>query len=182
MSHLVCAELSQSLCTQSHKLSLFLLGKEFRADVANVLTRLGVHTLVYREIKNIPFFTGDYNGVHFVAYCVHTSSDVTAEDVRRIVGAKQKTGTTKGLLIANQDTIPTDCLLDLNKGGCEFVPVSYYGDKGWGNKMADKFDEFFPIVDTSDDGVSYCIFIGHSAGIACDIYSSSHCREKSCQL
>jgi hypothetical protein len=127
-------------------------GKEFRADVANVLTKLGVHTLVCREVKNVPFLTGDYNGIHFVAYCVHTSSDVTAEDVRRIVEAKQVTGATKGLLIANQGTIPSDCLLDLDKGGCEFVPVSYYGDEGWGNKMADKFQEFFPIVDTSDDG------------------------------
>ena len=150
--------------------------------MANVLTRLGVHALVCREVKNVPFLTGDYNSVLFVAYGVHTSSDVTAEDVRRIVEAKQVTGTTKGLLIANQDTIPSDCLLDLNKGGCEFVPVSYYGDKGWGNKIADKFDEFFPIMGTSDDGVSYLVFTGHNAGIACDIHPSFLCREKIYQI
>jgi hypothetical protein len=31
------------------------------------------------------------------------------------------------------------------------VPVSYYGDEGWGNKMAEKFQKFFPIVDQGEE-------------------------------
>ena len=125
--------------------------EEFRSDVTHALIAIGVDNVTAIETGGVPHFTAEYNGIHFVVTCVYTSSDVTLEDV---VEAKQVTGSTKGLLISNQSTIPSECLLTLEDGGCQFVPVSGYGEEGWEVRMIEKFKDVFPKVADKDSEVS----------------------------
>ena len=109
----------------------------------------------------VPHFTADYNGIHFVVTCMYTSSDVTLEDIGHVVEAKQVTGSTKGLLISNQSTIPSKCLLTLEDAGCQFVPVGGYGEKGWEDRMIDKFKDVLPKVANGDYEVGSSILTVH---------------------
>ena len=113
------------------------------------------------ETGGVPHFTVKCNGIHFVVTCVYTSSDVTLEDVGHVVEAKQVTGSTKGLLISNQPTIPSECLLTLEYAGCQFVPVGGYGEEGWEDRMIDKFKDVFQKVANDDSEVSSSILTVH---------------------
>ena len=129
--------------------------KKFRADVANTLIKMGVNSPVAVETSGIPHYSAKYNGVHFVAVCFHTSSDVTSEHVTAVTTTKQSTGASVGLLIVNQDTIPTDHLVTLNNTGCEFIPVGRYGEEGWKERMKNKIIDVLPKDDCDDNEVSY---------------------------
>ena len=139
----------------------FISVEKFRSDVARVLIRIGVDNVTAIETGGVPHFTVEYNGIHFVVTCVYTSSDVTLEDVSHVVEAKQVTGSTTGLLISNQSTIPSESLLTLEDGGCQFVPVGGYGEEGWEDRMIDKFKDVFPEVSDDDSKVSSSIMTVH---------------------
>ena len=125
--------------------STFISVEKFRSDVVDALVSIGVDYFGTVE-TGVPHFTAEYNGIHFVVTCVHTSSDVTLEDVGHVVEAKQVIGSAKGLLISNQPTIPSECLQTLEDAGCQFVPVSEYGEEGWEVRMIDKFRDVFSEV------------------------------------
>ena len=113
------------------------------------------------ETGGIPHFTAEYNGIHFVVTCVYTSSDVTHEDETRVIEAKQVIGSTTGLLISNQSTIPSECLLTLEGAGCQFVPVGGYGEEGWEDRMIEGFKDVFSEVADKDSEVSSSILTVH---------------------
>ena len=135
--------------------------EKFRSDVVDALVSIGVDYSGAVETGGVLHFTAEYNGIHFVVTCMYTSSDVTLEDVHHVVEAKQVTGSTKGLLISNQSTIPSECLLTLEDDGCQFVPVSGYGEEGWEDRMIDKFKNVFPKVANDDSEVSPSILTVH---------------------
>ena len=135
--------------------------EEFRSDVAHALIAIGVDNVPAIEAGGVPHFTAEYNGIHFVVTCVYTSSDVTDKDISLIIEAKQVTGSTKGLLISNQPTIPSESLLTLEDGGCEFVPVGGYGEEGWEDRMIDRFKDIFPKIASDDSEVSSSILTVH---------------------
>ena len=134
---------------------------KFRSDVAHALITIRVENFTAIEIGGVPHFTAKYNDVHFVVTCVYTSSDVTYKDINLIIEAKQVTGSTKGLLISNQSTIPSKCLLTLEDAGCQFVPVGGYGEEGWEDRMIDKFKCVFSEVANDDSEVSSSIMTVH---------------------
>ena len=131
--------------------------EQFKSDVANTLITVGVESVIGGETGGVPHSTAKYNGVHFVFNCVYTSSDLTLEHVGQVVEAKQVTGSTTGLLLSNQPTIPSECLLTLEDAGCQFVPVSGYGEEGWEDRMIDKVKDVFPRVANDDSEVSSSI-------------------------
>ena len=135
--------------------------EEFRSDVAHALIAIGVDNVTAIEMGGVPHFTAEYNGIHFVVTCVCPSSDVTLEDINLIIEAKQVTGSTKGLLISNQPTMPSECLLTLEDAGCQFVPVSGYGEEGWEDRMVDKFKGVFLKVTNDDSDVRSSILRVH---------------------
>ena len=133
--------------------STFTSVKKFRSDVVDALVSIGVNYCGAVETGGVPYFTAEYNSIHFVVTCVYTSSDVTLEDDTHIIEAKQVTGSTTGLLISNQPTIPSECLQTLEDAGCQFVPVGGYGEEGWEDRMIDKFKDVFPKVANDDSEV-----------------------------
>ena len=135
--------------------------EEFRSDVAHALIAIGIDNVTAVETGGVPHFTAEYNGIHFVVTCVYTSSDVTYKDINLIIEAKQVTGSTTGLLISSQSTIPSECLLTLEDAGCQFVPVSGYGEEGWEDRMIDKFKDVFPKEPDDDSEVSSSILTVH---------------------
>ena len=135
--------------------------EKFRSDVAHALIAIGVDNATAIETGGVPHFTAEFNGIHFVVICVYTSSDVTYKDINLIIEAKQATGSTTGLLISNQSTIPSECLLTLEDAGCQFIPVSGYGEEGWEDRMIDKFKDVFPKVANDDSEVSSSILTVH---------------------
>ena len=137
--------------------SAFVSAEEFRSDVANALIGIGMENVTAIETGGVPHFTAVYNGIHFVVTCVYTSSDVTYKDINFIMKAKQVAGSTKGLLISNQPTIPSECLLTLEDDGCQFVPVGGYGEEGWEDRMIDKFKGVFSKVPSVDSKVGSSI-------------------------
>ena len=141
--------------------STFISVEKFRSDVVDALVSIGVDYFGAVETGGVPHFTAEYNGVHFVVTCVYTSSDVTLEYVGHVVEAKQVTGSTTGLLISNQSTIPSECLLTLEDAGCQFVPVGGYGEEGWEDRMVDKFEDVFSEVANNDSEVSSSILTVH---------------------
>ena len=139
----------------------FISVENFRSDVVDALIAIGVHNNKAIKTGGVPHFIAEYNGIHFVVTCVYTSSDVTYEDINLIIKAKQVTGSTKGLLISNQPTIPSECLLTLEGAGCQFVPVGWYGEEGWEDRMIDKFKHVFSEVANDDSEVSYSTLMVH---------------------
>jgi hypothetical protein len=119
-------------------------GQEFTVNILMALKSLGAG--FEGKERTLNQFTGVHNSVPFVAVCVYTSSDLTIKDVEDVIALKAKHSTrpTEGLLIATQDTIPRDCLLKLKSNECTFVPVGYYGQKGWEIEMVGKFKDVFP--------------------------------------
>ena len=138
--------------------------EKFRFDVAHALIAIGVENFTAIELGGIPHFTAKFNGIHFVFNCVCSSFDVTLEDVSHVVKTKQVTGSTTGLLISNQSTIPSECLTTLEDAGCQFVPVSGYGEEGWEDRMIDRFKDVFQKETNSDSEVSSSILIVHCTG------------------
>ena len=154
------------VCTYVHCVTLYSASvsvEEFRSDVAHALIAIGVDNVAAIETGGVPHFefTAEYNSIHFVVTCVYTSSDVTLEDAGHVVETKQVTGSTKGLLVLNQSTIPSECLLTLEDAGCQFVPVSGYGEEGWEDRMIDKFKAVFSKVPDDDGEVSSSILTVH---------------------
>ena len=139
----------------------FISAEEFRSDISHALIAIGIDNVTAHETGRVPYFTAEYNGIHFVVTCMYTSSDVTLEDVSHVVEAKHLTWTTLGLLISNQPTIPSECLLTLKDAGCQFVPVSGYGEEGWEDRMVDKFKDVFPKEANNDSEVSTSILTVH---------------------
>ena len=139
----------------------FISVEKFRSDVVDALVSIGVDYFGPVETGGVPHFTAEYNGIHFVVTCVYTSSDVTLEDIGHVVEAKQVTTSTKGLLISNQSTIPSEYLLTLEDAGCQFVPVGGYGEEGWENRMIDKFKDVFPKEANNESEVSSSILTVH---------------------
>ena len=137
--------------------STFTSVEKFRSDVVDALVSIGVNYCGAVETGGIPHFTAEYNGIHFVVTCVYISSDVTLDDVGHVFEAKQVTGSTKGLLISNQSTIPSECLLTLEDAGCQFVPVGGYGEEGWEDRMIDRFKDVFSEVTNDDSKVGSSI-------------------------
>ena len=141
--------------------------KAFRDDVKAVLDKNGVickeleDTEEVKGIRRESVFTAEYNGIHVVATCVRTSSDLNISHVHMVIQAKHLTWAKVGLLISNQSTIPSECLLTLEDGGCEFVPVGGYGEEGWEDRMIDKFKGVFPEVANGDSEVSSSILTVH---------------------
>ena len=131
--------------------------EKFRSDVAHTLIAIGLENVTTIETGGVPHFTAKYNGIYLVVTCVYTSSDVTYKDINLIIEAKQVTGSTKGLLMSNQPTIPSERLLTLEDAGCQFVPVSGYGEEGWEDRMIDKFRGVFLKVANDDSEVSSSI-------------------------
>ena len=129
-----------------HSFYTFISVEKFRFDVVDALVSIGVNYFGAVETGKVVHFTAEYNSIHFVVTCMYTSSDVTPEDIGHVVEAKQVTGSTKGLLISNQPTIPSKRLLTLENAGCQFVSVDGYGEKGWELKMIDKFKDVLPKV------------------------------------
>ena len=140
--------------------------KAFRDDVKAVLDKNGVickdleETMKKKGMKK-DVFTAKFNCINFAASCVHTSSDLNINHVHMVIEAKQVTGSTKGLLISNQSTIPSECLLTLEDAGCQFVPVSGYGEEGWEDRMVDKFKDVFSGIDNNDSEVSSSVLKVH---------------------
>ena len=141
--------------------------KAFRDDVKAVLDKIGVickdlkDTEERKGIRRESAFTAEYNGIIFAAICVHTSSDLNINHVHMAIEARHLTDSTKGLLISNQSTIPSKCLVTLEDAGCQFVPVSGYGEEGWEDRMIDKFKDVFPKVANDDSEVSPSILTVH---------------------
>ena len=121
----------------------FLTDQVFRDHILKALKRLG--DVFEEKEKTLNQFTAVHNSAYFVAVCVHTSFDLT-KDVEDVIGLKTKHSTrpTVGLLIANQDTIPPDCLSKLESNGCHFLPVGCYEQEGWEIEMVGKFKDVFP--------------------------------------
>ena len=141
--------------------STFTSVEKFRSDVVDALMSIGVEYCGDVEIGGAPHFTAEYNGIHLVVTCVYTSSDVTNNDINFIIEAKQVTGSTTGLLISNQPTIPSECLQTLEDAGCQFVPVGGYGEEGWEVRMIDKFKDVFSEVADKDSEVGSFILTVH---------------------
>ena len=156
--HVVLTEVS--LCSVSLLMCCMSVAvKAFRDDVKAVLDKNGVvckdleETEEIKGIEGESTFTAEYNGITFTAICVHTSSDLHINHVHMVMEAKQVTGSTKGLLISNQSTIPSKYLLTLEDAGCQFVPVGGYGEEGWEDRMIDKFKDVFSEVANNDSEV-----------------------------
>ena len=124
--------------------------KAFRDDVKAVLDKNGVICKDFKENA----FNAKYNGIHFVVICVHTSFDLNIV-IEHMNWAKM------GFLLSNQSTIPSECLLTLEDAGCQFVPVSGYGEEGWEDRMIDKFKDVFSKVTNNDSKVSSSILKVH---------------------
>ena len=139
----------------------FISVEKFRFDVVDALVSIGVDYFGPVETGGVPHFTAEYNGIHFVVICLHTSSDLHINHVRMVIEAKQVTGSTNGLLISNQSTIPSECLLTLEDAGCQFVPVGGYGEEGWEDRMIDKFKGVFPKVANNNSKVGFFILTVH---------------------
>ena len=138
----------------------FISVEKFRSDVVDALMSIGVDYFDVVE-TGVPHFAAKYNGIHFVVTCMYTSSDVTYKDINLIMKAKQVTGSTTGLLISNQTTIPSESLLTLEDAGCQFVPVGGYGEEGWEDRMIDKFKGVFSKVANDDSEVGSSILTVH---------------------
>ena len=152
------------VCTYVHYVtpnSASVSVEEFRSDISHALIAIGIDNVTAIKTGRVPHFTAEYNGIHFVITCMYTSSDVTYKEINLIIEAKQVTGSTKGLLISNQPTIPSECLLTLEGAGCQFVPVSGYGEEGWEDRMIDKVKDVFPKVADDDGEVSSSILTVH---------------------
>ena len=134
--------------------------EEFRSDVAHVLLEFRLLQLLKQEEFHISQ-QSTMASILLWSVCIYTSSDVMYKDINLIIEAKQVTGSTTGLLISNQPTIPSECLLTLEDAGCQFVPVSGYGEEGWEDRMVDKFKDVFPKVPDDDSEVSSSILTVH---------------------
>ena len=161
--HVVLTEVS--LCSVSLLLCcMSVVVKAFRDDVKAVLDKDGVICKDLEEMEELKgirresAFTAEYNGIHVATMCVHTSSDLNINHVQIMAEAKQVTGSTKGLLISNQSTIPSECLLTLEDAGCQFVPVGGYGEEGWEDRMIDKFKGVFSKLANDDSKVTFLHF------------------------
>ena len=164
--HVVLTEVS--LCSVSLLMCyMSVVVKAFRDYVKAVLDKNGVickdleNTEELKGIKRENAFTAEYNGIHFVAICVHTSSDLSISQVHMVTEARHLTWVKVGLLISNQSTIPSECLLTLEGAGCEFVNVGGYGEEGWEDRMIDKFKDVFSKEANDDSEVSTSILTVH---------------------
>ena len=141
--------------------------KAFRDDVKAVLDKNGVVCKNLEEpeelkgIKRESVFTAEYNDIHVAVICVLTSSDLIINHVHMVMEARHLTWAKVGLLISNQSTIPSECLLTLEDAGYQFVPVGGYGEEGWEDRMIDKFKDVFSEVANDDSEVSSPIFTVH---------------------
>ena len=157
-----------SLCSVSILMCCMSVAvKAFRDDVKAVFDKNGVickdleETEESKGIRRESAFTAEYNGINFAAICVHTSSDLNINHVHMATEAKHVTLAKMGLLLSNQSTIPSEPLLTLEDAGCQFVPVSGYGEEGWEDRMIDKFKDVFPKVANNDSEVSSSILTVH---------------------
>ena len=164
--HVVLTEVS--LCSVSLLMCCMSVAvKAFRDDVKAVLDKNGVICKDLEEMEELKgiqresVFTAEYNGIESLAICVHTSSDLTMYHVNCFIEAIHLTWAKVGLLISNQPTIPSECLLTLEDAGCQFVPVGGYGEEGWEDRMIDKFKDVFPRAANDDSEVGSSILTVH---------------------
>ena len=112
--------------------------EQFQTDVIEALTEIGM-TLQLRELN---LFTATYQSMKFLGVSwVESEVDVTPINVEKVVRAKNKMAASRAVLICNQDTIPSDQLLDLQKASCYFIKAGGYGTEKWKNRLISNFKD-----------------------------------------
>ena len=112
--------------------------EQFQTDVIEALTEIGM-TLHLRELD---FFTAAYQSMEFLGVSrVESEVDVTPAEVEKMVRAKNKMAVSRAVLVCNQDTIPSDRLVDLLKASCYFIKAGGYGTEMWKDHLVSNFKE-----------------------------------------
>ena len=112
--------------------------EQFQTDVIEALTEIGM-TLHLRERD---LFTAIYQSMGFLGVSwVESEKDVTPTDVEKVVRVKTKMAASRAVLICNQDTIPSDRLVDLQNASCYFIKAGGYGTEKWKNRLVSNFKE-----------------------------------------
>ena len=94
------------------------------------------------HLRELDFFTATYRSMGFLGVSrVESEEDVTPADVEKVVRAKTKMAASRAVLICNQDTIPSDQLVDLQKASCYFIQAGGYGTEKWKNWLLSNFKE-----------------------------------------
>ena len=94
---------------------------EFKAQVVTIFHKIKIVPAPVTSGQNV---LGNYKKTTFVANFVNVedeSQDVSARDIERVVIAKSRHRTDKGLLVSNTATIPGSLMEKLEKNGCHFI-------------------------------------------------------------
>ena len=94
------------------------------------------------HLRELDFFTATFQSIKFLGVSrVESEVDVTPADVEKVVRAKTKMAASRAVLICNQDTIPSDRLVDLQKASCYFIKAGGYGTEKWKKWLISNFEE-----------------------------------------
>ena len=112
--------------------------EQFQTAIIEALTEIGM-TLHLRELD---FFTATYQSMEFLGMSrVESVEGVTPADIEKVVRAKTKMAASRAVLICNQDTIPSDRLVDLQEDSCYFIKGGGYGTEKWKYWLISNFEE-----------------------------------------